>query len=89
MIQDTLLHRIVKKQALSQQEIESAVYVLGSGCRKETKRKLALVLNCVPDIRACGIYGRVFLEDGKVSYCPGQSYMDEIRTVRNLLLGRV
>jgi hypothetical protein len=86
--QDTLLGRIEEKRELTSREIDKCVKVLGSGCRWPTKRELRLVLGFVPDIRGHGIYGRVLFEDGRVDYCAGQSYPDEIRTVRNLLLGR-
>lgn len=60
--------------------------LLGSGCRKDTKarlsRRLAVPLSLWPYY---GIFERVTLSP-IVEYVPGQSYPDEIRTVRQLIL---
>lgn len=85
--QDTLGQRISERQPLTFREQISLLALLGKGCRAETKRRLAIALTYVPDITNHGIYGRVILGP-RVSYCAGQSYPDEIRTVRECLLGR-
>jgi len=84
MRQDTLQNRISDGKGLDSSEIDQLVGVLGSRCSEHTKRKLHFALRCVPNIQAYGIYGRVMLNP--VSYCAGQSYPDEIRTVRGLLI---
>ena len=86
MNQDTLSKRISAKMPLSKSEIDSLMDIFGSRCRARTKRILAYALNAVPDIKGYGIYERVYLTNGKAHYCAGQSYPDEIRTVRELLL---
>ena len=86
MNQDTLSKRISAKKSLSESEIDSLVDILGKYCQARTKRILVHALSAVPDIKGYGIYERVQLTDGKAHYCAGQSYPDEIRTVRELLL---
>jgi len=87
VLQDSLSHRISKKIDLTTAEQASLVALLGSGCRQKTKGKLASVARWVPDIKNYGIYERVVFEKGGCGYIAGQSYPDEIRTVRELLLG--
>ena len=83
---DTLSKRISAKKELTENEIEELMSVLTSGCRQKTKNIIRFALNCVPDIQNFGIFERVHLKP-YVSYCAGQSYPDEIRTVRELLKG--
>lgn len=87
-MQDTLTRRIQTNNSLTENEIEQMMEIFGKRCQEKTKRMLHRVLTWVPDIDDYGIYGRVHFENGRVSYCAGQSYPDEIRTVRNCLLGR-
>ena len=86
-IQDSLARRISDKVALSETEIDELICLLGSHCQERTKRMLRYALSAVPDIRSYGIYGRVYITP-RVEYCAGQSYPDEIRTVRSCLIGR-
>lgn len=60
--------------------------ILGKGCRADTKAKLsqALTNNC-RYVRSCGILGRVHLTP-RVQYVAGQSYPDEIRIVRQVVI---
>ena len=84
--QDTLARRISQKKPLTEAEQEALLDILGNHCQARTKRMLARSLSWVPDIQSYGIYGRVHLSP-RVSYCAGQSYPDEIRTVRKCLIG--
>jgi hypothetical protein len=86
--QDTLARRISTRASLTDDERTSLVKLLGSGCHQRTKNMLWYSAGYVPDVPSYGIYDRVTFEDGRASYCAGQSYPDEIRTVRKLLLGR-
>ena len=90
MVQDTLAKRISEKKGLTEEEQLWLVCVFGKHCQGRTKAQLAAVARWIPDIPNRGIYERVlFGEYGQaVSYCAGQSYPDEIRTVRELLIGR-
>ena len=85
--QDTLGQRISERQPLTDKERVTLLELLGNRCRAETKRRLAIALTYVPDITNHGIHDRVILSP-RVNYCAGQSYPDEIRTVRECLLGR-
>lgn len=88
--QDTLRQRISCKIGLSEVEQASLYCLLGKGCRERTKNRLRSVIRFLPCIAEnYGIYGRVMFDgSGNVFYCAGQSYPDEIRTVRECLLGR-
>ena len=66
-------------------ERDALVALLGKRCQDETKGKLYRRLSLVSLMPNYGIYGRVILSP-RVSYCAGQSYPDEIRTVRELML---
>jgi hypothetical protein len=85
--QDSLSTRISARVNLSLSEQESLLGIIGKYCMDKTKRGLARVASYVPDIRNYGIYRRVLFEDGQANYCAGQSYPDEIRIVRKLLVG--
>ncbi len=82
--QDTLSRRISAGKELTEAEQEKLLDIFGAYCQEKTKRMIARALRCVPDIPNYGIYDRVHLEPP--SYCAGQSYPDEIRTVRKCLI---
>ncbi len=71
--------------SLTDEQREAFVNLLGKGCQEKTKRNLDRALKYPASIENCGILRRRML-DG--TYCAGQSYPDEIRTVRNHILGR-
>jgi hypothetical protein len=85
-MENTLSKRISAGQELTEAEINSLVDLLGYKCYRRTKLNLSSVLGWIPDILNHGIFDRVILENGNAVYCAGQSYPDEIRTVRRLLL---
>lgn len=88
MAQDTLARRLEKNATLAENEINELMVIFGKGCRERTKRHLRSVLTYgLHGLPHYGIFNRVHLEP-RVSYCAGQSYPDEIRTVRDCLLGR-
>lgn len=73
---------------LTDKQKESLFNLFGKGCRQKNRerlwRRLDMSLSLWPNY---GIFGRVHLEDdGRFSYCAGQSYPDEVRTVRELIL---
>lgn len=86
-IQDTLSRRISAGRELTETEQEQLLEIIGSGCHAKTKRMIERALRCVPDIESYGIFDRVHL-DPPVGYCAGQSYPDEMRTLRKCLIGR-
>ena len=78
-----------KNQSLHLTEAEqiSLVALLGKGCRVKTKDRLAYKVSLPLYIFSdYGIYRRVSFDNGRAEYCAGQSYTDEIRTVRELIL---
>lgn len=89
-MEDTLNSRIwdakhtEKDVALSAEQIDKLVALIGHGCRLETKNRLWRRLNALSLMPNYGIYSRV--EINPVHYTAGQSYPDEIRTVRELIL---
>jgi len=86
-MQDTLSRRIRDKKGLTEKEQDDLVSLFGAYCQPRTKRLLAQVARWIPDIKNRGIFNRVHIDKEGVSYCAGQSYSDEIRTVRKCLLG--
>jgi hypothetical protein len=85
-IQDTLSRRISEGKDLTEKEIQALLKIIGAYCQERTKGRIERALRYVPDIPNYGIYGRVHLEDGGADYCAGQSYPDEIRTLRKCLI---
>lgn len=85
----TLYDAVRDGATLSTEHQQALLALLGSGCRKETKarlaRRLALPLSLMPN-RV--IFSRVYLRYDRegVHYCAGQSYTDEVRLVRKLVL---
>lgn len=74
---------------LSPEQQNELLALLGSKCQQKTKeklaRRLALPLSLMPNY---GIFSRVYLSYNTegVHYCAGQSYTDEVRLVRKLVL---
>ena len=61
--------------------------MIGKGCRENTKarlaRRLELPLSCW---ERYGIYSRLILKDDGADYICGQSWNDEMRTLRECIL---
>jgi hypothetical protein len=85
--QDTLEDRISAGVPLTDKQITALLEILGKRCRQVTKNTLSYALQAVPNVLNYGIFGRVMLDSDGASYCAGQSYPDEIRTVRKCLIG--
>lgn len=72
---------------LTEQEQASLAALLGKRCSAQTKQRLAHKLSLPLYIYTdYGIYRRVSFDNGQAEYCAGQSYTDEIRTLRELIL---
>jgi hypothetical protein len=80
-----LNHLIYDKATLSDGEIEALVKLIGDRCRQKTKDRLRRRLRYLSLIQPAGILGRVMVRP-RVEYVAGQSYPDEIRIVRNVIL---
>lgn len=75
------------KTNLSESDIESILSIIGYSCRIKTINRLRSILTYSPSlIPNYGIMERLVLEDGQWHYIAGQSYPDEIRTVREVIL---
>lgn len=87
--QDTLENRISADVELSSLEIEALESLLCKRCQPRTRSTFRLRLEGGLS-QSFGIYGRVVfdLEDERypVEYVAGQSYPDEVRTVRELII---
>lgn len=77
------------KNDLSEQDINEILQLVGKGCRDKTKIRLRTILNqCPRFIEDCGIMRRLTKEPHGWEYCAGQDYVSEIKTVREVILGR-
>ncbi len=62
------------------------VEIFGKRCSERTKSRLRTFINYPKDFDNCGIYERVVFNHHGIPchYVAGQSYPDEIRTIRKL-----
>ena len=61
--------------------------MLGKGCQQKTKQKLARKLELPLSLwERFGIYSRIVLTDKGAEYICGQSWSDEMRTLRECFL---
>ena len=75
------------KDKMTEKDKEEIFEILSSRCRQKTKELLAKRLDKHLDlIPEYGILNRLIKEEHGWSYCAGQSYPDEIRTVRKIIL---
>jgi hypothetical protein len=77
-----------QKSNLSESDIDQIVSIITHRCRIETTNRVRSILTYSPSlIPSYGIFERLIKEDdGKWHYCAGQSYPDEIRTLRELVI---
>ena len=72
---------------LSENDIDAIIELIGHRCRVPTIRRLRSMLTYGRDaIPHYGILERLMKDDNGWSYCAGQSYPDEIKTIRNIIL---
>lgn len=75
---------------LTEDDIDQIVKIVCNRCRIKTYTRVRSILTYnLSSIGNFGIYRRLIKEGGKWSYCAGQSYPDEIRTLRECILGKV
>tara|TARA_R100000781_G_scaffold2334_3_gene3840 strand:- start:2085 stop:2348 length:264 start_codon:yes stop_codon:yes gene_type:complete len=75
------------KDKMTEKDKEEIFEIVSSRCRQKTKELLALRLEKHLDlIPEYGILNRLIKEEHGWFYCAGQSYPDEIRTVRKIIL---
>ena len=76
------------KTELTESDIDAIVSIVGYRCRIKTYNRLRSILKYSPSlIPNYGIFERLTKNDrGQWEYCAGQSYPDEIRTLRDCIL---
>jgi hypothetical protein len=78
------------KSNLSPDDIEQVLMIVAHRCRANTWRRLRSILTYgTSSMDSFGIYSRLIKENGKWQYIAGQSYPDEIRTLRECMLGKI
>jgi len=87
---DHLIHDAKFKEGsfnLTDAQRADILRMIGKGCRFETKERLAQKLK-LPLLfwRSYGIYSRITLDDSGADYICGQSWPDEMRTLRECIL---
>ena len=74
-------------ETLTELDIEQIVTIVGKRCQVKTVNRLRSILTYSKSlIGNYGIYSRLIRENGNWSYVAGQSYPDEIRTLRECIL---
>ena len=74
-------------ESLNEKQIEAFLSLIGKGCRQNTKEKLARRISIPLSLwKSYGIFSRVILTDDDVEYICGQSWNDEMRTLRECIL---
>ena len=75
------------KKNLSENDIDQIVAIVGNRCRHPAKSRLRSIITYSPSmIPVYGIFSRLIKENGSWCYVAGQSYPDEIRTLREIIL---
>lgn len=68
-------------------DISELVALIGSRCSLQTKNRLASILTYESSkLPNYGIFERLMFNDHSWSYCAGQDYRAEIKTIRNIIL---
>ena len=72
---------------LTEQDISQIIAVIGYRCRHNTLVRLRSILTYGKGtIKQYGIFNRLIKENGHWCYVAGQSYTDELKTVRDCIL---
>lgn len=75
------------REKLTDDDIEKILEVIGYRCHVKTYNRLRSILKySARSFPQYGIFERLMRENGEWSYCAGQSYTDELRTIRSILL---
>ena len=84
-----LNHAISGQYKLSEEDIDNLIQLLTSRCNDRTKYAVRSTLENIQQAKMYGIYERVAKgpKIGRWQYVAGQSYSEEVATVRSLLRG--
>lgn len=76
------------KTNLTDDDVSAILSIIGYKCRQKTINRLRSILKYGPStIQYYGIFNRLWKNtDGTWEYCAGQSYTDELRTMRECIL---
>lgn len=86
-IYDAIYRKVDSIHALNEKQREAFLSLIGKGCRQSTKDKLDRRLQIPLSLwKRYGIFSRVILTDNDVEYICGQSWTDEMRTLRECIL---
>lgn len=78
------------KASLTEDDIDALIEIIGKRCHIKTCKRLRSILTYSPStVENLGILERLVKENGQWHYIAGQSYPDEIRTVREIILGKI
>lgn len=90
---DHLIHDAKFKEgeySLTEKQKSDIFSFVGKGCRENTKAKLSRRLDVPLSLwERFGIYSRVVLNDTGAHYICGQSWNEEMRTLRDCILGKI
>ena len=76
-----------QKSKLTAQDIDAIISIIGHRCREKTVNRLRAILTYSPSmIPEFGILNRLILDEHGWSYCAGQDYTSELKTVRDCIL---
>jgi hypothetical protein len=75
------------RETLTEADKDQIIALVTKGCRlKNTMRIRSILTYSALSLTHYGIFNRIIKEDGAWRYIAGQSYADEIKTVRELIL---
>lgn len=82
----TFSYMVSNNIQLTEYEVELMIELLGYKCRLATIQKLRRKLSLISLLSNYSIFERIQFTDNDIQYFAGQSYPDEIRTIRQLIL---
>ena len=88
MKQISLSTYISENKPLSENDIDQIMIIVSHRCHLKTCQKLRFALGYITCTHNYGIYSRLIKENGKWTYICGQSWNDEMRTLRECILGK-
>lgn len=75
------------RETLTDDDRDQIIAIITKGCRlKNTMRIRSILTYSALSLKHQGIYERIIKDNGNWRYIAGQSYTDEIKTVRELIL---